>query len=100
MELKSKLDHFFVGFIPGILVPVITLLIVFSHSFINLTVQEFFYFLKTMNIMTKLLSLCVLPNLLVFFIFIWPDYLKSARGVLAATFIVAFVILGIQFFFS
>lgn len=33
-----------------------------------------------------ILSLCVIPNLLTFFIFIWTKRDKSAKGVLMATF--------------
>jgi hypothetical protein len=96
MNPESKFNKFVIGLIPGLLVPFGTLIIIFFHSFENYSVRDFFSFLKTMEIMTKLFSLCVLPNLGVFFIFIWLNYLKSARGVLAATFIVAFIILAIQ----
>lgn len=36
-----------------------------------------------------ILSLCVVPNLLIFFTFIWTNRDKSARGVLLATIIYA-----------
>jgi len=94
-----KIDKFWLGFILGIITPVITLVIVFFHTFSNYSVKEFFDFLQTMRILTKLFSLCVLPNLGVFFLFIWGDLLHGSRGVLAATFFVAIVILIIQFIF-
>jgi hypothetical protein len=46
--------------------------------------------------MTKLFSLCVLPNLGLFFLFLWPDFNKAAKGVVTATFLVAIVIVIIQ----
>ena len=89
MNKLGFLNKFLTGLIAGLLVPVITLVIVYFYTFHYYSVHEFVYFLKTMQVVSKLLSLCVIPNLLAFFIFIWLDYLNSARGVLAATFISA-----------
>ena len=62
----------------------------------ELTFAEYFQKLVDRDILTKFLSLSVIPNLLIFYIFIRKDFLKSARGTLAATFIVAFAILLIK----
>jgi hypothetical protein len=50
-----------------------------------------------MHALPKILSLMVIPNLLVFFIFIWTDHLYTARGVLAATVFDALVIMALKF---
>lgn len=92
-----KFDKFWLGFSVGIIAPVITLSVVYIVTFDNYTIHDFIYFLKTMRVMTKLFSLCVLPNLLCFFLFIWPNLLKGAKGVLTATVILALVILSVQF---
>jgi hypothetical protein len=94
--MSKRFDNIYLGFVLGVLVPITTLAIVYVHTFHNYSVKEFFYYIKTMNIMTKLFSLCVIPNLGLFFLFIWPNYLKSARGVLTATFLVAFFVVIVQ----
>jgi hypothetical protein len=92
-----KFDKLWLGLILALAAPVITIFIVYLHSFDNYSIKEFFHFLAAMRIMSKLFSLCVLPNLGIFFLFIWGDFLRGARGVLTATFIVTAVILIIQF---
>ncbi len=98
MDKLKKLDKIKIGFIAGILAPTLTLCIVYLYTFDNYTIKEFFHFLKTMRVLTKLFSLCVLPNLAVFFLFLWPNFLKGARGTLLATFFIAVIIILIQFF--
>lgn len=102
MNIKSKqwllkLDNLWLGFILALITPAITLAIVFLYRFDNYSVKEFFDFLQSMRIMSKLFSLCVIPNLGLFFLYIWGNLLRGARGVLAATFVVTFVIIIIQF---
>lgn len=99
MSFKEKLvkfDKLWIGILSGVLAPVITLVIVFFYTFNNYTVGQFFHFLYTMRVMTKLFSLCVIPNLAIFFLFLHFDSDKSAKGVLMATFLVAIIIVIIQ----
>lgn len=97
IKLKlSKFDNFIVGFVLGLIAPVLTLFIVYFVTFENYTIDEFFHFLKTMKVLTKLFSLCVVPNLAIFFLFVWPNFLKGAKGTLSATFLIAVVIIIIQ----
>lgn len=46
-----------------------------------------------MKILMKLLSICVFPNLGIFFIFYRMKYDMAARGVIMATFMYAFMVL-------
>ena len=97
MSTQEKLDRFWVGFAPGIIIPILVLIGVYLKTYDNKTVSEFFYFLTRMGALTKLLSLCVVPNLGIFFLFIWNDFMKGARGTLAATFVMAISITILQF---
>ena len=94
--MEQKLNKFWIGFIPGIIVPVIALFVVYFQTYDSHSFSEFFRFLTRMGALTKLLSLCVVPNLGIFFLFIWKDYLKGARGTLAATFTMAISITILQ----
>jgi uncharacterized membrane protein len=91
-----RFDKIWLGFALAAIVPAITLFIVYLHSFDNYSVKQFFHFMISMRIMSKLFSLCVLPNLGLFFLFIWGDFLRGARGVLMATFVVTIFILVLQ----
>ncbi len=92
----QRYNTFWWGFTLGLITPVLTIIITYFNVFTNYTIKEFIHFLIMFRVLTKLLSLCVVPNLGVFFLFIWPNFLKAARGTLAATFLLAFVVVIIQ----
>ncbi len=84
------------GLIPGIVLPVISLL----GFWMVRSDEGFFDFLahsQRFEMLPKLLSLCAIPNLLLFFVFIWTNRIFSARGVILATLIVGFVMLILKF---
>jgi hypothetical protein len=49
------------------------------------------------GIATQMITLCVVPNVLVFLIFNHYDMLKAARGVLGLTIAWAFLIFAVKF---
>ena len=95
--MKSKTNNVLLGAFLGILAPAVTVFLSYKIRFGQYGLGEFFSVLVQNKILSSLLSLCVIPNLLVFLIFIWLNYLYSARGVLLSTFIVGFVIVGVKF---
>lgn len=86
-----------IGSVLGILVPFISLLLYVEIKFDELSLIDFLQGYLKLGILTHVISLAVLPNLLVFFIFIQTNLLKAARGVLLATFLFAFTVLIIRF---
>jgi hypothetical protein len=93
-----KFDKTWLGLVLSIILPVITLSILFLYKFNgSYTFRQFISFMDTMQIMSKIFSLCVLPNLGLFFLFIWGNLLHGARGVIAGTLVVTFSILFVQF---
>jgi hypothetical protein len=94
METKKKLknDNRLLGLALGIVVPILTFILFYLYR--NPVSFKIFYDqVLTVNVISRLVSLCVIPNLLVFFIFIWTNRYKSAYGVIAATFVYAIVVL-------
>src|SRR3954469_15508999 len=90
VELSKKFDNTWLGFVLGMSAPFLTLYIFYLVKFNHLTFGEFYEnILFANNILTASISLCVITNLLVFFIFIWTNRNFSARGVLFSTFIYA-----------
>lgn len=87
--MKSKFDALPLGLILGIAAPIITMLIVYFTKFNLYKIDELLDYLVAKELFTKIVSLCVIPNLVLFFIFIRKNYLYSARGVLMATILFA-----------
>ena len=94
MQTKKQLkyDNRMLGFILGIIVPVVTILLFYIYQNPE-SFKKFYDTILSVNILSRLVSLCVVPNLLVFFIFIWTNRYKSAHGVIGATFIYAIIVL-------
>ncbi|NOZ48206.1 MAG: hypothetical protein GXO79_15735 [Chlorobi bacterium] len=94
--MKDKINNLYIGLVIGLVLPLISLLLLYIFKYESYTFNGFINLLKQFHILTQVLSLSVLPNLMAFFIFIWLNMLKAARGVLMATFIGAFIIFGLK----
>lgn len=95
---NKKYDNAWLGLTGGF---VLTLLGFVAFYFIN---QEEFpklsHFIKALTLtemFPSILSLCALPNLLLFFIFIWTHRNRSAKGVLTAVMILAILVAILRF---
>ena len=96
MKTEKRFDTLLTGLIPGILLPLATLVIIWilqSEEGLLDFLQKF----QQRQILSKLVSLAALPNLILFFLFIWTDRTFSARGVIFATLVLAFVMLVLKF---
>ena len=92
-----KYNNLRIGLVLGILAPVLGFFIVYLVGFRGLGFGDFLTRLLDTRKLSSVISLSVIPNLLLFFIFIWLDYLYSARGVLAATLLFALVVIVTKF---
>ena len=81
----------------GILLPALSLYIFYKIKYDNMGLWEFISSFHEMGILTHIISLSVIPNLILFFLFMHKNFLKGGRGVLLATFLFAFLILIIRF---
>jgi hypothetical protein len=95
--MKSKVNNIYLGIILGLIIPVISVFLIYKIRFNQYNLEEFINLFIQRKVLSSLLSLCVIPNLLMFMIFIWLNYLYSARGVLLSTFVVGFIIVGVKF---
>ena len=96
--MRSKLDSPFVGLFLGILIPVIGMLIFYKTNFNTLDIKEFFEHVERLNKTPQLISLSVVANLGLFFLFIWKKFYYSAKGVIIATFLYTMFVLIIKYF--
>ena len=91
--MRARTNNMILGIFLGLIAPTVVYFSIYLTGFGNISFVDFFYLLNEKNVFTKILSLCGLANLLVFFIFIWTNRLISARGVLVATFIFTIIVL-------
>lgn len=93
----TRLNTITFGLIAGMLVPLLALVIFYLVSSPDKAFPEFVEFIISRKKLSSLISLSLVPDLLVFFIFIWLNYLYSARGVLVAVFLFALIVVLTKF---
>ena len=94
-----KKDSILLGLILGIIGPVIGFITYYyAQASYKFTLLGFWHFVVRMKLLSPVLSLCLIMDLVIFFIFIWLRWDRSARGVLTATFLYAGVIAYLKFF--
>jgi hypothetical protein len=97
--MKNKLDNFWLGVLLGLLAPSIGILIFY---FVNYSLQDISSFLELAvkeKMLSPLLSLCVVINLGVFYIFIHFEKYLTARGIILSTFSYGLAIVVLKFFY-
>ena len=95
--MKSKYNNTKLGLILGIAGPVIAMLGVYLVMFYCYSMSELIDTLVSKRVFTKIISLCVLPNLALFFLFLNKYYYNTARGILMSTFIFALFVFITKF---
>lgn len=93
---EQRFDSLAYGLIPGLLLPPLTL-VIFWLVKSQLGFWNFLVRFQAMGMLSKVLSLATIPNLLLFFVFIWTRRYFSARGVIFSTLLAAFVMLILKF---
>lgn len=93
---ENKFDSMLYGLIPGLLLPPLTLMIFWLVKS-ELGLWDFLVRFQYQGMLSKALSVATIPNLLLFFVFIWTRRNFSARGVIFATLLMAFVMLVLKF---
>ncbi len=92
----KRFNNLLYGLVPGVLMPMLTLL-VFWLVKSDRGLMEFLSGFQQLGMLSKVVSLTAIPNLLLFFLYIWTDRNFSARGVIFATLLLAFVMLILKF---
>ncbi len=92
--MKARYDVLWIGLLTGFLLPVLAFFVFFLAVREEQSLSQFLAEVFSRNVFTQVISLCAVPNLLIFFIFIWLNWLYSARGALMATIILALLVLG------
>lgn len=94
--MKLKFDSSLLGFALGVIAPAVTFMLLLRFYYPFDYFETFFkgYWLKLLA--PKVMSLSVIPNLALFFLFIYTHRYKSARGALGATILIAVAVFIIK----
>ncbi|HKM93113.1 MAG TPA: hypothetical protein VJY41_05625 [Prolixibacteraceae bacterium] len=99
--MKNKtpfFDNIYIGFVLGAIVPLITFVLYYFAKFSDLLFLDYIASIHHYRLLFKILSLCVLSDLPLFYLFIHFKLMKGARGVVSACFLFAFMVMGYRIF--
>ncbi len=88
---KKNFNSLFTGIIPGIIVPLIAVYLFYLLKNFSMDFNHFLKYLFEYKLAAKVLSVALIANLSIFFLFLQTDRYKSARGVISATFLYAII---------
>jgi hypothetical protein len=91
-------DKLWIGIVAGLLAPLLAFTLYYVINYWNMPLGRFISYLKLGDTYTAIVTLCLLSNLAIFYLFIWRKKYNGARGVLAATFIWAAFVMYLKFF--
>ena len=93
----KKYNYFLLGTTLGIIAPITCLFgyWLISYNFMSF-IPTFPRYLITGKVLAPVLSLCVIPNLGLFFLFINTERYKTARGFVLATILYGFLIMYLK----
>jgi hypothetical protein len=96
MKFTEKFDKVFVGVMSGLLFPLIVGLIIYAFTSGHQSIVAYLGRISNSDIVTHAISLCVFPNIIIFFLYNQFDMLRATRGVLAMTIVWAVIVFGVK----
>lgn len=89
-------DHMLTGFIIGLLTPAIAFSIFSVVNYPDRTIIDSLIFYKKGSVLTHVISLSVIANLIVFYLFLNSRKERTAKGIIGGSFIYVFIVLTIM----
>lgn len=94
----EKFDKFIAGFVSGLMGPFFGLLVYWKLNFSLMTFEGFWSNVSGSSSLSALISICLIANLLFFYLFLNRDMMKATRGVIGATLVYGLVMIYLKFF--
>ena len=94
MKTTDKFDNITTGIVAGLLLPLITALLMFLFAKNDPSLTEWLRKIADAKIVSKIITLSVIPNVFIFLLFNHFDMLRASRGVLGITFVWAVLVFG------
>ena len=90
--MNRRADNLYLGLAVGVLMPLFVYFLYYLYGYHFMTISIFLGHQKYNGLLLSNIRLCMIGNLVPFFLFIYTERMKSARGVLFSMFIWAAII--------
>lgn len=91
--MKKNRNKLVWGFFPALILPLVVFVVLYFINKKDVSLMEYLETLWHLGALLKILSLCVLPNLLLFLLFYRLKYDLAARGVIMGTLVYALLVM-------
>ncbi len=97
MTLYEKFDRFLTGLFSGLILPFLVGLGVYIFTAGSISLGDYVSLMAKSDILVKVVSFYVFPNLLIFLLYNRMDMLRASKGVLFITIIWALLVFALKF---
>ncbi len=94
--MKQKLDKMFFGVTCGLVGPFLLFVCFHMIKYGHMGISNFAHYIRMEGTFSPRISLCVILNLGLFFMFYWLKMDKAAKGIIGATFLYAGLIIYLK----
>lgn len=94
---RTLINNIISGIIIGFIVPIITLYILYLVNQISVPFLEYISGLNENRILTKVISICTLPILGVFYYFLKKNWYSAVKGLIISVFALIFWVMYTNF---
>ena len=98
MALSRRWNKFWIGLSLGMILPLTVFMLVYLIVYSKTPFGEFLEYAFAMKALPKILCLCVIPNLAIFYFFLNKEFWYATRGVITATLLHTLAVLVVKFF--
>jgi hypothetical protein len=96
--MSRRWNNFWIGLALGVVLPLFVFTGIYLVKFLHFSLSEVISYTNLNRTLPKLFSLCVFPNLLIFYLFLNKEFWKTTRGIIGATLLWTLAILCVKFF--
>ena len=96
MKISRRWNKFWIGLSIGVFLPLLFFLLIYLIGYSKSSIEEFLRQTIMMLVLPKILSLCVVPNLAVFYFFLNKEFWYTVRGVITATLLCTLAVVVIK----
>ncbi|MDR1673793.1 MAG: hypothetical protein LBS09_10105 [Bacteroidales bacterium] len=96
--MSRRWNSFRIGLLLGIVLPLMIFLAFYLVAYVRVPLDEYLLYVVKMRSLPKILSLCAIPNLILFYIFLNKEYWYATRGVICATLLYTLGVVAVKIF--
>ena len=96
--MSRRWNKFWIGLVSGIVLPMLCFVAFYFARYSYTDFGEFLQYAFKIHALPKILSLCAIPNLIIFYVSLNREFWHSTRGIIAATLLCTLGVVAVKFF--